>query len=91
MIKVTIELESAITGKTTKIGQMHIWNEGVSTDPRYANYGVAVCRRGKFDVPFGKIPKTTTREGRVLNYPRLAFNVWRLIIRALKSSFPEER
>ena len=90
MIKVTIELESAITGKTTKIGQMHIWNRGGGTAD-IGDYGVAVCRRGSFDVPFGQIPKATTRTGEVLNYPRLSYNVWRLIARALLSAFPEER
>ena len=90
MIKVTIELESAITGETTKIGQMHIWNEGNHRDPSLGDYGVAVCKRGVFDVPFGQVPKSVTRKGSVLNYPRLSYNVWRLVARALKSSFPEE-
>lgn len=90
MIKVTIELESAVTGKTTKIGQMHIWNEGDSTDPNIGNYKVAVCRRDRFDVPFGRVPKHISRHGKVTNYPRLSYTVWRLIARALKSAFPEE-
>lgn len=91
MIKVTIELESAITGKTTKIGQMHIWNEGDSGSAERGNYQVAVCKRGLFDIPFGQRPRRVTRNGEVLNYPRLSYNVWRLIMRALKSAFPEER
>lgn len=90
MIKVTIELESAVTGKTTKIGQMHIFNEGNSLDPKIGNYKVAVCRGGKFDVPFGAVPRHIIRHGKVTNYPRLSMNVWRLIARALKSAFPEE-
>lgn len=90
MIKVTIELESAVTGKTTKIGQMHIWNKGNGTRDT-GNYGVVVCRRGSFDVPFGQVPAAVTRTGEVLNYPRLSYNVWRLVIRALLSAFHEER
>jgi hypothetical protein len=91
VIKVTIELESAVTGETTKIGQMHIWNRGDNPqDPNHGNYNVAVCRRGSFDVPFGRIPKSPARTGEVFEYPRLAYNVWRLIARALKSAFPEE-
>ena len=31
-----------------------------------------------------------TRAGQVKNYPRLSYNVWRLISRALRASFPEE-
>jgi hypothetical protein len=90
VIKVTIELESAITGETTKIGQMHIWNKGDSPSTSIGNYNVAVCKRGRFDVPFGHAPSSITRLGSVKNYPRLSYNVWRLIARALKSAFPEE-
>ena len=90
MIKVTIELESAVTGETTKIGQMHIWNRGDTPSNELGNYTVAVCRRGNFDVSFGRPPRNPARMGEVLNYPRLSYNVWRLIARALKSAFPEE-
>lgn len=31
------------------------------------------------------------RTGHVGDYPRLSYNVWRLIIRALRSAFPEEK
>jgi len=91
MIRVTIELESAITGKITKLGQMHIWNRGVGTDPALGNYGVAVCRKGCFDVKPGHIPPKPLREGDVRDYPRLSYNVWRLVMRSLKSAFPEEK
>ena len=92
MIRVTIELESAITGEVTKIGQMHIWNRGDSSETARGNYSVAVCKRGLFDVPRGQYPRVSdaTRTETVLNYPRLSYNVWRLIVRALKSAFPEE-
>lgn len=90
MIKVTIELQSARTGETTQLGQMHIWNRGDSRDPKTGNYSVAVCRNGCFNVPFARAPRGGTRFGEVLDYPRLSYNVWRLIARALKSAFPEE-
>lgn len=89
MIKVTIELESASTGKTTILGRMYIWNQGDGT-AKLGNYGVAICRKGKYDVPFGQIPAEQTRAGEVLGYPRLAYNVWRLVLRALRDCFPEE-
>lgn len=92
MIRVTIELESAITGEVTKIGQMHIWNHNDSGNLKRGNYSVAVCKRGKFEVLRGNTPRVfdVVRTGTVLNYPRLSYNVWRLIVRALKSAFPEE-
>lgn len=96
VIRVTIELVSAITHKTTEIGRMYIANDGEGAKDR-GNYNVAVCRRGTTVLPldldrnlFSKAP-TATRKGRVENYPRLAYNVWRLITRACLSAFPEER
>lgn len=74
-------------------------------DPRFGDYKVAVCKRGTTDVPREvfdlddpghaahvkehKSPKAT-RAARVRGYPRLAYNVWRLIARAVTGAFPEE-
>lgn len=90
MIKVTIELEGASTGKTTILGRMYIWNKGGGAKATHGDYGVAVCRKGRYDVPFGQVPTEKTRTGEVLGYPRLAYNVWRLVLRALRDCFPEE-
>jgi hypothetical protein len=92
VIRVTIEMESAVNGKSWILGRIYIWNRGGGgSDPKRSDYGVAVCKKGEYDVPFGTVPSKTTRTGEVLNYPRLSYNVWRLIARALKSAFPEER
>lgn len=88
MIVVKIELHSAITGRAVEIGRTYIWNRGDTLDPKRGNYGVGVCRRGVFRADK---PETFTRRGEVLDYPRLSYNVWRLIIRALRSAFPEEK
>lgn len=74
-------------------------------DPRFGDYRVAVCKRGTTEVPRDvydlsdpdqaayakdrKAPKST-RAARVRGYPRLAYNVWRLIARAVTGAFPEE-
>ena len=42
----------------------------------------------RLDRPDGPKP---TREGHVADYPRLRHSVWKLVLRALKASFPEER
>lgn len=90
MLRVTIELVSAVTGKTSVIGRMHVWNDGTGT-PSRGNYQVGVRRRGAEELQPGEHPKQNcTRHGEVKNYPRLSYNVWRLILRALKSAFPEE-
>lgn len=96
MIKVTIELISAITGRTSEIGRMYLCNDGdksAGTRGVRGDYLVGVCRRGSTAVPSPVDPDgpRPTRAGRVLDYPRLSYNVWRLVARALFATFPEER
>jgi hypothetical protein len=95
MIVVKIELWSARTGEQTELGRMYIANDGTSRDPKRGDYKVKVARKGskKFNGwrDFkGWAAIKSTREGEVKDYPRLSYNVWRLITRALKSAFPEE-
>lgn len=72
------------------LGRTYIWNEGTTDDPSKGNYGVAVMRKGcEYSHPINASART--RSGEVKNYPRLSYNVWRLIIRALKAAFPEEK
>lgn len=97
MIVVKIELWSARTREKSEIGRMYIANSG-GTHKR-GDYRVAVCHKG---ADFEKVPREiwpedqapnnpkAGRVGEVLNYPRLSYNVWRLISRALRSAFPEE-
>jgi hypothetical protein len=91
MIKVTIELISAISGETSEIGRMYIANTDEGTT-ELSDYDVGVCRRGTTKVPaeVGGVARSA-RSGKVLQYPRLAYNVWRLIARAVLSAFPEEQ
>jgi len=80
-----------------EIGRMYIGNVG-GTDER-GDYEVAVCRRGIQSCPWPhgyddddtKKRPQPARIGEVKNYPRLSYSVWRLVMRALKSAFPEER
>lgn len=103
MITVKIELwRGGNPDDVEEIGRMYIANDGrrAAIDPSRGDYHVAVCRRGTTDVPreiYGvespgpdSMP-TAARAGSVQNYPRLAYNVWRLIARALRSTFPEEK
>ena len=82
MIIVTIELQSAITGKRSKLGEMYISNDGTGTAER-GNYLAHVMRKGSWHKP--------QRRGVVKNYPRASYSVWRLVMRALKDAFPEEK
>lgn len=90
MIVVTVELHSAITGQRSLLGQTIIYNTGSSTDPRRGDYVAAVGRKtdaGNLQAVYDR----PIRKGSVKNYPRLSYNVWRLVLRALASAFPEER
>lgn len=91
MIVVKVELVSAIDPSRSKeIGRMYLANNDTTDgDPTRGDYTVGVCRRGETRAPWdgGRM----TRTGEVKNYPRLAYNMWRLITRALLSAFPEEK
>lgn len=92
MLVVKIELWSANTGKQTEIGRMYIANDATGSQTK-SNYDAVVCRRGSDDVPQPLDPEgpKATRTSRVENYPRLSHNVWRLVLRALRGAFPEEK
>lgn len=94
MIVVKIELHSAVTGRITEIGRMLIGNVGGTADR--GDYDVKVLRRSNMPVDgeadFDQwYDASVTREGTVKRYPRLSYNVWRPVIRALLSAFPEEK
>jgi hypothetical protein len=89
MIVVKIELHSANTLRTTQIGRMYIWNKG-GGDHEHADYDVRVMNKGKLDGD-PRLESDICRSGEVTKYPRLSYNVWRLISRALRSAFPEEK
>jgi hypothetical protein len=94
MLKVTVELISAITGETSELGRMYIANDGEASreDPKVGDYNVAVCRKGTTEVPKQVSPRgpRPARGGFVEGYPRLSHNIWRLVTRALHVAFPEE-
>jgi hypothetical protein len=78
--------------KAREIGRTYIYNDGGSL--RRGNYEARVCRRAK---KFVHEPRKVlsgegfARTGRVEDYPRLSYNIWRLVIRALRACFPEEK
>ena len=85
MIVVKIELHHASRpGKITEIGRMRIINTGSNADrPQLGNYTVNIFKRGQ--------RRKVVRWGSVENYPRMSYNVWRLVSRAILSAFPEEK
>ena len=96
MIIVRIELHSARTGEISEIGRMYICNDGTGTQGR-RNYDAYVCRRGQLVMPREAFATGNTdapraqRTGRVNSFPSKSYNVWRLISRAVRSCFQEEK
>jgi len=84
MIIVTVELKSAIDGRTTKLGEMIIANDGTATSMTKGNYDAFVYRKPKF-FNRKKLTDNVTRRGRVENYSRQSRVIWDLVGLALKN------
>lgn len=82
MIRVRVELLSAITGETTELARMHITNDGLGTGT-FGNYNIEVLRgRCAEALDNGLVNKV----GRVECYPRQRLHVWNLVRRALTAT-----
>ncbi|KFH18407.1 hypothetical protein IB60_16990, partial [Brucella abortus LMN1] len=73
MLTVKVELNSAITRKTTELGRLHIANVG-GTRTR-GDYAGLAHRKGA-EPQFWEDGPTVIRRGRVEGYGRLAEPVW---------------
>lgn len=75
-----------------ELGRTYIYNDGTGGGKR-GNYEVRVCRKNKegYDLTSREISagEKCTRKARLENWPRNSYNVWRLILQALRSAFPE--
>ncbi len=83
MIVIKIELwPKGFESKARELGRMYVTNTGGQHDDNRGNYHVRLFRKGSNKVQ---------REGHVDNFPRKSYSVWRLVSRAIKSVFPEEK
>lgn len=91
MLVLKLELHSARTGEITEIGRTIIANVGGSTE--LGDYTCKVARKQPHGSEYSNLTvwKKPLRTGTVTGYPRLRYNVWRLVIRSLLSAFPEEK
>jgi len=92
MIVVKVEMwPKGDESKAYEIGRTYIYNAGGSLIR--GDYEARVCRKAK---TFVYEPRKVvsgdgfSRTGRVEGYPRLSYNIWRLVLRALRACFPEE-
>ncbi len=76
MIVVKVELHSAVTGKVTELGVMHISNDGSLGNTSKGNYDVTVFRKNS---------DTINCKGRVENHARHSLSIWSLLRKALQS------
>jgi hypothetical protein len=95
MIVVKIEMwPGGSEDRSYELGRTYIYNDGTGT-PARGNYEVRVCRKskdGQYNLTSREVVagKKCTRVGRVRDWPRKSYNIWRLILRCLKSAFPED-
>lgn len=80
MIRVTVELVSAVTGKTTELARMHIINNGAG-DNSIGHYD-GITFRGRSKKQLDKL--TAMHTARVFNWPRQRLHVWNLVAKMLK-------
>lgn len=88
MLVLKLELHSARTGEIKEIGRTIIANVGGTNEK-----GDYICKVGRKRDSFDNrdVWKEPLRTGDVKAYPRLSYNVWRLVIRSLLAAFPEEK
>ena len=79
MIRVRVELVSAVTGETTELARMHLINDGNGTES-LGYYDVEVLR-GASTKQLDR--RTVQKRGRVAEYPRKRYHVWHLVALAL--------
>ena len=88
MIVVKVELWDAQSGRVRELFRMTLANDGTLTEGNRGNYDVKLYRRGWAGTRTEAPP---LRRGRVVDFPRKSYHTGRLILRALKSVFPEEK
>ena len=84
MIRVTVELMSAIDGSTTELARMIIANDGdtTTTNPRLGSYvGATMIGRNTAALDRG----TVSKRGKIINWRRQDFHVWNLVRRMLET------
>lgn len=83
MIEVSVTLISAVDGKRTQLGLMHIANDAAETvyNPRFGSYD-AVSYRGRGKQLERQSP---IKRGKVVHWPREAYHVWNLVRMCLTS------
>lgn len=82
MIRIRVELMSAITGETTELARMDIANDGIASSSN-SNIGDYICRTYKGRSAAALDKAQVQRTGRVAGWRRHDFHVWNLVSLAL--------
>lgn len=80
MIRVRVELISAVTGKVTELARMHISNDGSGTVTRRNYDGQTFIGRSTDQLDRQRVSKS----GRLMNFPSEQLHVWNLVARMLQ-------
>jgi hypothetical protein len=92
MIRVTVELISAIDGKRSTLGVMDICNTGNSPNPKRSDYRGFLYKKGTVHKDQFIITNENNihRRGSVEDFPRQSYVVWRLVLRMLRDMFKDQ-
>lgn len=94
MLRITVEILGSVSGRRRVLGVLDICNvspEGVGDDVPRGDYEGHLYRKGTCDPTRWVRNGVVSRKARVENYPRLAYPVWRLVLKMLLAMYPEER
>jgi hypothetical protein len=82
MIRIRVELMSAITGQTTELARMDIANDGIASSNN-GNVGDYICRTYKGRSAEALDQAQVQRTGKIAGWRRHDFHVWNLVSLAL--------
>lgn len=80
MIRVTVELISAIDGHKETLGVMDICNRGDRAGQKLHNYDAVLYKKGAW-------PLQVFRKGKIEDHDRAKYNVWVLVKKALNAMY----
>lgn len=81
MIRIKVELLSAINGETTELARMDISNLDNHPTPSMGNY-LGTSYRGRSKAQLDRC--TVMKTGTVMNWPRQHLHVWNLVAKMLR-------
>lgn len=92
MLVVTVDLwPCGDRRERVRLGRIDIFRTKINESHTRGDYGVRVYRKDCATDDHLGVDANITRRAEVLDYPRLSYPVWILVLRALKELFEQKR